>query len=296
MPIVKLQDNTRIYYEFHGEKYDATEPNKVATFIFMHGGPGLVDSRLYGFWKRFASENMRIMFIDQRGSGRSSDSSIDKLNIHQHAKDIYQLCRLLGISKPIVGGVSQGGYVALAYACDYPDDISALILCNTEAKRDANARAKAHEFSIVNYFGKSPAEAKEIARKLRDCDANWDAETYKQFLPYYAKNSYGPEEINACIQHPETWQQFMKVEFATFDLTPLLKKITCPVLHLAGEYDCVHPPASAKETVEKIQVNNKKVKLCIIPDAADPVYRDQEQFTEQAVRRFLKCYRVRPRR
>ena len=284
MPFKTLSDGTKIYYDVIGP--DLSEPD-VLTLVFSHGAPGLVDSRLYEpFWGQFADDKVRVLLYEQRGSGRSDDGdSPEKLNIKQHAADINELRNKLGIEKIAVGGVSQGGYVAIAFAQMFPEKTAALICCNTEAKRDTSIRVEAHKFVLVNYYSKTAEEAVAIAERVAACDAAWTNEAYAEFLPFYAKNAYKPEEIAACEKHPDTWVRFMRDEFPKFDLTFGLDRITCPVLYLVGQYDCVHPPGCAELTI--IGMTNAEVTHCVIADTGDPVYRDKPEESAAAVRGFL---------
>lgn len=288
MTHVELKDKLHIHYEIIGPALSA-DPD-IRTLLFIHGAPGLVDTHMYcDFWGRFASDTLRVIFYEQRGSGRSDDCGLDKLHISQHITDLHEFLQLLNIKQPILAGVSQGGYISLAYASHYPQEIAALILCNTNAKRETDERVAACFKSLVEYFGKTPAEATTISEKLRVCDANWnanwDAENYKLFINIYSKNSYKPAEIALCQQHPMTWQKFMTDEFGTFDLSAELHRITCPVLYLVGEYDWVHPPICSQRTAKLMR--QAKVERCIIKNTGDPIWRDQPKETETTIRKFL---------
>ena len=299
MAYIELKDKLQIYYEIlssqlsHQLAVTSTHDQDVRTLIFIHGAPGLVDTHMYSnFWGRFASNKLRIIFYEQRGSGRSDDCTLDKLNISQHVADLHEFCQTLKIKKPILAGVSHGGYVSLAYASHYPNEVAALILCNTNAKRETDERVAACYKSLIEYFDKTIEEAKAISEKLRVCDANWDAnwdgENYNLFIKLYSKNAYQPHEIAQCQQHPMTWQKFMTDEFGSFDLSADLHRITCPVLYLVGEYDWVHPPVCSERTAKLMC--NAQVEMVVIKNTGDPIYRDQPQTTEKTIRQFLKFF------
>jgi pimeloyl-ACP methyl ester carboxylesterase len=142
---------------------------------------------------------------------------------------------------------------------------------------------------MVEYFGKTPTEAKTISEKLRICEADWKnhwrGENYNLFINLYSKNAYRPDEIAHCQQHPLTCQKFMTQEFSTFDLTADLHKITCPVLYLAGQYDWVHPPICSEHTATLM--THAAVELHVVENTGDPVYRDQPQIAQQLISKFL---------
>lgn len=76
----------------------------------------------------------------------------------------------------------------------------------------------------------------------------------------------------------------MKTEHGKFDFTSGLNKINCPVLHLAGENDPVHPVICAIDTAKHIGEN---CQLKIIKDTGDPVYRDKPEETVAIISSFL---------
>jgi len=281
MPRFKLNDDIELYYEIFGPELGQPD---VQTMFFAHGGPGFVDGRSYhDFWAQFASDKTRVIFPDQRGSGRSDDpADISTLNIEQHAKDMHALCKHLGIENPIVAGVSQGGYVAISYAAQFPNEIARLIICNSEAKRETEERVKACRHSLEAFFGLSAEEAEDLSEKIRIFDEHWDWEAYAQlFGSFYSKKG----ESFTAAPHEITWNKFMGEEFGLFDLRPALCKIICPTLYMAGEFDCIHPPECAKKT--KNLMINSDIDFHILLDAADPVYVDQWEKATQLVSDFL---------
>ena len=77
----------------------------------------------------------------------------------------------------------------------------------------------------------------------------------------------------------------MNTEYGKFDFSSELHKISCPVLHLAGENDPVHPASCAIETARNI---GKYCELVIMPNTGDPVYRDKPDETIAIISSFLK--------
>jgi len=130
--------NVKLFFEVYGKKLALAGKNTVEKpiFIFLHGGAGFFDHTLYvNFWSRF-SKVAEVIFIDQRGSGRSLCDDETTWDLEQWGKDVYHFCQALQIKKPIVGGISYGGMVAMSYAIQYPDHPLALILSDTDVHID----------------------------------------------------------------------------------------------------------------------------------------------------------------
>lgn len=281
MSTFTLQDGSKMYYKIFGPELKQSD---IKTMIFNHGGPGLVDGRIYyEFWKQFASNNLRIIFPEQRGSGRSEDPrNSETLNISQHAKDLNDFCTGLEIINPIIAGVSQGGYVGISFAEQFPNKLRALILCNSEAKREPEERIKAFRKNLPLFFDQTEEYAKFIANKIQEYDAHWNWEEYaKLFANFYSKKG----ETFTGVFHELTFEKFMGHEFDTFDLRPDLTKIICPILYLVGQYDCIHPAASAIKTRDAMV--NAKIDFHVVEDSADPVYIDQWEIATKLVTDFL---------
>lgn len=273
MPYVNIGD-IDLYYVTYGEPR-----SNLPTLLFLHGGPGLADHSLYTyFWSQF-EDTMQVIFVDQRGSGRSGHGEPAKWNLEQNGKDIYLFCSALGIINPIVAGVSWGGYVALSYASQYPNHPTALILCNTEAKVLPEARKEA----FLRVGGEKAAQAVEAFDKAFTPETN---EAYLKYcMPYYAKNAYTPEELGRCKKNPELWKKFMGSEYTSFDLRPQMPKITTKILYLTSHEDPVHPIAGVRETIKYLRKNI--CELVIIANTGDPVYRDQPEETARIIRQFF---------
>lgn len=71
MPMINIGD-IKLYYEvYQSGKVVAQYDKDTLTLVFLHGGPGMVDHTIYvPFWSQL-SEQLQVIFVDQRGNGRS---------------------------------------------------------------------------------------------------------------------------------------------------------------------------------------------------------------------------------
>jgi len=70
--------------------------------------------------------------MDARGHGMTTAPSGDEhYSWEIMAADVNRLMEHLGIERAIIGGLSMGGGVSLAYALNYPEKVKALILCDS---------------------------------------------------------------------------------------------------------------------------------------------------------------------
>ncbi|MBC6444676.1 MAG: alpha/beta fold hydrolase [Alphaproteobacteria bacterium GM202ARS2] len=98
-----------------------------APVLFLHGGPG---SGCHDGHKRlFDARRWHVLFMDQRGSGRSQYQDLYRNNTTQHLiHDIETLRQHHGIDKWTLVGGSWGATLALAYAIAYPQHVRGLVL------------------------------------------------------------------------------------------------------------------------------------------------------------------------
>ena len=109
-----------IYFEQYGKP-------KGIPILFLHGGPGAGFSKSH---KSFFDPNVfRVIFFDQRGSGKSIPyAETNNNNTQLLISDIESLRKSLKIDKWYLFGGSWGSTLALLYGIDYPNRCLGFIL------------------------------------------------------------------------------------------------------------------------------------------------------------------------
>src|SRR5258706_1718266 len=98
--------------------------------IIVHGGPVLDQSYMIDHFKEL-SKNHRLIFFDQRASGKSTaDVDTSSMTIKNLIDDIDQLRQKLGLDQVHLLGHSWGGMLAAQYAIEYPLKVKSLVLCD----------------------------------------------------------------------------------------------------------------------------------------------------------------------
>jgi pimeloyl-ACP methyl ester carboxylesterase len=107
----------RFYYEVHGEGHP---------LVYSHGLGGNSE-RIGEFVDHLPG--MRVILYDNRAHGRTAPlGDASALTFDRMAEDMAGLLDHLGVAEAVVGGVSMGAGVALAFALRFPDRVRALIL------------------------------------------------------------------------------------------------------------------------------------------------------------------------
>ena len=210
------------------------------TLLLLHGGPGL-DHSIYKPALSRLADVAQVVFLDHRGNGRSDPGPTESWTLAQWADDVHAFCEALGIARPIVYGASFGGTVALAYATRHPDHPAKLILVSAEA---AAGTYRDRRVALFERFG--GPEVGALARR-RFLDGHTDAATLEAWIrlafPLYTRTPRDPQVVQRAVRRPDVTRWFLRPggEGHTFDLFPLLDRVSCPTLVLGGEDDPMTP-------------------------------------------------------
>ena len=160
-----------------------TEAGHGIPLVLLHAFP--LSSAMWEAQRAELAEVCRVITPDQRGFGRSPLGD-DPPSLEYAADDLAALLDRLGLHRVVVGGLSMGGYVAMAFAARYPDRVAALVLADTKATADTDeARHRRERLAdrvlepggIADVFtdlvpaliGRTTAERRpEVVQRLRD--------------------------------------------------------------------------------------------------------------------------------
>ena len=101
--------------------------------VLAHGL--LMDREMFAPQIEAAKVGSRFITWDARCHGETENTD-DPFSYWDLADDLKGLLDLLGIERAVVGGMSQGGFVALRFALKYPERVSGLVLIGTQAGVD----------------------------------------------------------------------------------------------------------------------------------------------------------------
>ena len=108
--------------------------------VLLHAFP--MDSVLWREQRRaLASAGYRVLTPDLPGFGGSAVSEAEP-SVEAMADEVAALLDARGVDRAVVGGLSMGGYVAMAMLRRHPDRIRALVLADTKASADTAEAAQ----------------------------------------------------------------------------------------------------------------------------------------------------------
>lgn len=123
MPFLR-RGSVRLHYESHGN------PTDRAPLLLSHGFSA--SDRMWDRNVRALSGDREVLTWDMRGHGRSdSPTEPRKYGVEQSVEDMLALLDVLDRPRAVLGGMSLGGYLSLAFHVRHPERVAALILIDT---------------------------------------------------------------------------------------------------------------------------------------------------------------------
>jgi proline iminopeptidase len=263
---VKVGD-VRLFFDVEGTKLVAEGPwmRERPTVLLLHPGPGFDHGPFKVQIGPWLAAGTQVIYLDQRGAGRSDVGSPDDHRLERWADDVREFCDVLRIERPIVLGLGFGSLVALDYASRYPDHPGGLVLIAPVARI-------VPERSIRVYERLGGAVAAEIAARFYgEMDERGFADFVRVCFPLLSSHELIADVIVRGHWNPEVLIRWMRGEAKEVDLRASLPLVRAPTLVLAGEDDAWAPLESAREVAELLP---EGVRFRSFPGARHSVIRD----------------------
>jgi len=251
------------------------------SFGDLGGGPAVVLLHAFplarSMWRPQAEAlqgEYRVIAPDLRGFGGSRGFA-DAPSVETMADDVAALLDELKVTGPVVlGGLSMGGYVALAFACRHPARLRGLVLADTKADPD-DAEGRANRDRLIAFAQNNTARAviDQMLPKLLGAETT-------------ARRPEVAEEVRAIAsrQTAAGIVGALKALRDRPDANPGLGAIAAPTLVLVGRDDMLTPPAKSEEMASRIP----NARLVVIDGAGHLSNLEQPAAFNAALRSFLQ--------
>ena len=153
------------------------------------------------------------------------------------AQDVALLLDHLGISRAVIGGLSMGGYVALAFYKQFPSRVRALILADTRAQADTEEgkQTRAQQAQKALAEGMAGIADAMLPKLLTPDTVSKRPEIVKRVRDMMLKTK--PEGTVAALLGMAQRD----------DQTQLLPQISSPALIIVGAEDAITPVADSEK-------------------------------------------------
>jgi proline iminopeptidase len=209
--------------------------------VVLHGGPGLDHTHLRP-WLDPLSDVARVIYVDERGQGKSARVDPATLSLEVFGKDVDLLAEALGLERFALLGHSFGAIIttwhavnvgtATGYVISGGGDSSAALMADVEASLEA-----------LGEQGKAIADSWEWEKTVQtpeDC-----AELMRIQTPFHfhgpPPDGFGEDTVYTA----DVLRHFANEGYGDFDYTPGLGNVSKPTLVLVGAQDRTTTPRAA---------------------------------------------------
>lgn len=233
-----------------------------APLILCHGGPGLWD--MFGSLAGSLAGDVRVVRWDQRGCGRSERRG--PYSVARSVADLDAVRGALGVDRVAVLGHSWGATLALRYALDHPDRLSALIYVSGTGL--GWAWQEPFQRAIAERLAPSAARRSELRGRDRSetedrelAVLQWSAEFTGADAVRHAEEMATPWFGVNWECHREIWGELQRT-WREADLFTACQALSVPVLIIDGAAD-LRP----RWAVDSLEQALPRVTRVIFPDA-----------------------------
>src|SRR5947207_13257491 len=249
--------------------------------IVLHGGPGL-DHTMFRPWLDPLGDELRLLYVDERGQGQSERVDPETLSLEVFARDVDLLAEALGLERFALLGHSFGAIVttwhatevgtAAAYVISGGGDASELLMADVEASLEAMGE---RGVAIAETWEREQTVETEAGLK----------EVLAAQMPFHFHGEvpagYGDETIGS----PEVLRHFARIGYGDFDYRPRLQNVRRPTLVIVGEHDRTTTTRAARVLHEGIDGSE----LVVVPNAGHMSFVEDPERYMEAVRSFLRA-------
>ena len=235
---------------------NAIDSGQGPAVLLLHAFP--MDSALWAAQRRaLAAEGWRVVTPDLPGFGGTAASTAEP-SLDVMADEVAALLDHLAIDEAVVGGLSMGGYVAMAMLRRHPDRVRALVLADTKAAADTN-EAAAGRLEVAT----SVLEAGTAAGLADGMLPGLLGDTTRASRPDVVATVR--RWIAAQSPAGVAWAQ--RAMAARPDSSVDLARFGGPVLVVYGEQDTISRPAAAQAMAEAARSGGSPTTVVEIPEA-----------------------------
>lgn len=211
---------------------------KNKAIIFVHGFP--FDMTMWNDVVAQLKNDFYCVMFDVRGLGKSKTGD-GQYTMEAFTEDIYNIVDVLKLEKPLLCGMSMGGYIILRTAEKEEDKFGGLILCDTraEADDDAGRLVRAAKIKQVNEKGVKTFVKDFIPPLFGNKTIKENDKLVLKTVNKYKQND--PVGVKGCLL----------AMLGRTDTNSFFEKTNLPSLVICGEDDKLTPPAYMENLSKK---------------------------------------------
>lgn len=248
--------------------------------IMLHGGPGL-DHTMFRPWLDPLADEFRLLYVDERGQGRSDRVDPRTLNLQVWAGDIDLLATALGLERFGVLGHSFGAIITTTHAIDRGTAAAYVI----SGGGDSSAALEGDVTASLDALGEEGAAIVKSweDEKTVETEAEFAALMEAQ-MPFHFAGVAPPDFGFGDDLRTGGLRHIANVGYGDFDYPPQLHRVKNPTLIIVGERDRTTTLRAAGVLHEGIPASE----LAVIPEVGHMSYVEAPEAYIETVGEFLR--------
>lgn len=247
-PGFQIQANERMITTTDGVQLFVNIKGTGTPVLYIHGGPGSGSYWFEKFFGEFLEQHYTMIYLDQRGVGRSSGDQYADYSMNRVVMDFEEIRKELGYESWLTLGHSFGGILQMGYIEKFPDAVKGMIMVNCTLNLKESFcdswGPKAAEFT-----GKPVSPCSAEPSKLREMLGSYITILREQnvFWKMAYKDHENEKLMDATYGDIENWNgSFSNLGFSISDYWKNYKinthKVEIPVLYFYGSEDWMVGP------------------------------------------------------
>ena len=282
---VDIKDG-KLYYEEEGQG---------VPIVLINGGPGGTHHLFHPYFSQM-KDVARVIYYDQRGTGKSSKDNTGKTyTIKQAVQDLEDLRKALKIDKWVVLGHSYGGLLAQCYALKFPEHCRGLVLSTadpggkTEVFYTTATCKRAHKFisqAECDAWSNIYKKAKEGKLNPIQVEYNKHLSGYWKMISYHKPNKEDlvKQLLYGFVCAPG-FRKIMISEIAKINLKGKFHDFKIPTLVVEGKYDFLW---GDMDRVEIMRKNHPNAEIVVFEKSGHNIFADEPDKFFAVLKRFLE--------
>jgi pimeloyl-ACP methyl ester carboxylesterase len=235
--------------------------------IFSHGL--FMDHEMFAPQVAALTGRYRCITWDERGHAGTASDTLEPFTYYDSANDLAALLDHLGVSRAVLAGMSQGGFLSLRCALTHPEVVRALILIDTQAGQEDPQALEGH-MQLAQAWAQNGL-SDEMATIIEGIILGQD---WAGAAAWKAKwKTIKPVNMLGC----------MNTLASRDDVTPRLGEIKVPTLVIHGDADA----AIELDLARTLATGIKGAELVEIPGAGHAANLTHPETVNPAIERFL---------
>ncbi len=268
---VTLPDGYRMFVEELGDGFP---------LIVLHGGPGLDHGMFRPYLDELADE-FRVVYVDERGQGRSDRVDPETLTLDVFARDVDRLAEALGIERFALLGHSFGAIIATHHAIELATAAAYVI----SGGGDSSETLMADVMSKLESLGEDGAAIADSWEREKTVQTDDEVrELLEAQLPFHFHGEPPAGYYQDFHPSPDVLRHFANGGYGDFDYRPNLARVGRPTLVIVGEHDQTTTPRAARALHGGIRDSE----LTVVPGAGHMSFVEAPAEYLAAVRPFLR--------